>query len=317
MCVDTMSITRSLPLLAALALLPGLAACSAADARDGDDMDSDLINGKPVAADAFGATLLLVRSTCTAVKVGPRHILTAGHCVRDAAGNVKPEFTPRAPLRLKTRAEPDPLGTAYTVEKTVLHPRLLEVCSTLGCAGPAANDRRDAPDVAVIIASREIRDIPSTPVDLDPVSVGESVTILGYGCQSGANGAFDADGVLRAAKTKVLDAKAIVHEGSPVRSDETEVVANMRGDYVFTPGPGMNDAAAGLCPGDSGGPVYRGSTTRASVVGVNASYTFHSKDAVGLPVTNWHTRLDAGARHEMKGWLEGLGVETTHGATRQ
>jgi hypothetical protein len=46
------------------------------------------------------------------------------------------------------------------------------------------------------------------------------------------------------------------------------------------------------------------------VVGVNSNYTLgpEAKDSVGLPITNWHTRLDDASRHGVGAWLKAVGV---------
>jgi hypothetical protein len=77
-------------------------------------------------------------------------------------------------------------------------------------------------------------------------------------------------------------------------------------------GPGTGTSqAGGLCPGDSGGALYREGTNR--VVGVNASYTFLPDSNV--PVTNWHTRLDGDARWGVASWLESFGAHLTRPCT--
>mgnify|MGYP000644449504 CR=1 FL=1 len=69
-------------------------------------------------------------------------------------------------------------------------------------------------------------------------------------------------------------------------------------------------ATARLCPGDSGGPLYKATPDGVAVVGVNANYTLlpDDKDEVGIPVTNWHTRLDGSSRNHVGDWLSQVGV---------
>ncbi len=78
----------------------------------------------------------------------------------------------------------------------------------------------------------------------------------------------------------------------------------------MTAGPGARgaSAAAGLCPGDSGGPLYRKRDGGWAVVGVNSNYTLalEADDSVGLPITNWHTRLDGKSRHDVATWLRSV-----------
>ena len=61
-----------------------------------------------------------------------------------------------------------------------------------------------------------------------------------------------------------------------------------------------------ICPGDSGGPVYRKGTS--VIVGINST-TIPPNDKA--PAFNWFTRLDGGARFGVAAWLESLGVAMT------
>ncbi len=76
--------------------------------------------------------------------------------------------------------------------------------------------------------------------------------------------------------------------------------------------PGRSAKKSGLCPGDSGGPLYEESASGAlSVVGINSNYTFAPEDVdpAGLPVTNWHTRIDDGSSHKVASWLSSVGIK--------
>jgi hypothetical protein len=101
-----------------------------------------------------------------------------------------------------------------------------------------------------------------------------------------------------------------VHDGSAVLAADVPQVASI---YALTSGPGAAKARAGLCPGDSGAALYRKREGRLVVVGVASNYTLgpEAKDQLGLPITNWHTRLDASSKHDVAGWLKSLGVPTT------
>jgi hypothetical protein len=157
-----------------------------------------------------------------------------------------------------------------------------------------------------MVLNEELVDIPTATIDVDPVNEGDPLTIVGYGCVTGVR-SYDADGKLRAADVKAVPTSAVVHPGSYLAYADAATLTEVAGNYLITPGPKMVGDAGGLCPGDSGGPVYRTGTN--VIVGVNASYSFESGG--DIPVTNWHTRLDAKATHGIAAWLESLGVKTT------
>ena len=91
------------------------------------------------------------------------------------------------------------------------------------------------------------------------------------------------------------------------------VLANVAGSYAITPGKRGVRTSASLCPGDSGGPLYRTNGRADTIVGVNAYYSFapEAEDPKRVSVTNWHTRLDTDARNGVGAWLVDLGVATT------
>ena len=60
--------------------------------------------------------------------------------------------------------------------------------------------------------------------------------------------------------------------------------------YIGTPGMTQDSNEASLCPGDSGGPLWRGMTGSVNrVVGVNAYYNF--SDNSNISYQNSHTRI--------------------------
>jgi hypothetical protein len=122
---------------------------------------------------------------------------------------------------------------------------------------------------------------------------------------------------LKYAQLAALPATALLHPGGYFTSAADPTFVNLGGSYFFTPGKNLVATAASLCPGDSGGPVYRTNRTAETIVGVNAYYSFKppSEDGPGVSVTNWHTRLDSGARNGVATWLHGLGVRVVGGTT--
>ena len=303
----------SLPLLLAglaVAML-GSAACAAPADADGDDAEAAesndaLIGGRAATAGQFPATVYL-KGECTATKVAPRRLLTAAHCVLDPA-----TVSIRYPAGSRLSVAHDPAKGYADVEVAAVHvhPAWMKACEDAYCAASSVTARLDAPDVAVIDLATDLADVPAASIDSTALASGDRVTLIGFGCTAGVL-VPDAreSATLKYADTRLVPADRAVHDGSPVLAADVPQVA---GIYSLTSGPGAAKARAGLCPGDSGGALYKKRDGRLVVVGVSSNYTLgpEAKDKVGLPITNWHTRLDAASKHGVGGWLKSIGVPT-------
>jgi len=128
-----------------------------------------IINGVEVPAGAFPEVLRVrvENAGCTATLVGPRAILTAGHCARDGATL---QFTAG--------------GEEYTA-KVFRHPEYV------------SNDR----DVALAISPRIVAGIRPMKLGSD-VKVGDPIFLLGYGCTEPGGGGGN-DGKLRIGESSV------------------------------------------------------------------------------------------------------------------
>jgi hypothetical protein len=129
-------------------------------------------------------------------------------------------------------------------------------------------------------------------VDLNLLPTGSSVAIMGYGCDSGVGNASVAPSHLKYSRTQVIAPADAINGSTAYSVDFDANRVNER--YFFTPGQANNFASASICPGDSGGPVYRldGAGKPAAVVGVNAYYDFPKGDTKGISYSNWHTRFN-------------------------
>lgn len=275
--------------------------CTSTDPDDAHTADRDLIGGDVTQGQEIPATVGISqggRHACTAARVGPRHLLTAAHCVF-SAGNLTVHYDPTHDVELRLG---DGRRVTYKVKEAHVHPSWTSKCAETLCSVSAVTAKLDAADVAVLELEEEPQEVAVAAVDRAPLSPGDHVRLTGFGCTTGVH---VTDGnvatQLRTADQDVVGPAAAVHDGSFVTAADEPIYS---GNYALTAG------TAGLCPGDSGGPLYRLGAGAPTVVGVNANYTLlpDDKDEVGLPVTNWHTRLDGTSRNHVGDWLSQVGV---------
>lgn len=234
--------------------------------------EAELINGRVATEAEYPSTVYL--NGCTGVKVGPRHFLSAAHCFPNPGGVTELKVTP------------DNNGqnlTTLTVQSVNNHPEW-ENCTS--CVGDGEmGDFGLRPDVTLIIVSELTPQIPAGVIDPTPVAVGTDVTLTGYGCER----------IQPPPPTrfKVGDAQTV----SPLDVHPAETIP---ATYNTTWGSLMVPGAPGLCPGDSGGPLFRTGTNR--VIGINALVSANDDGVWG----NWFTRLDNQSRYNVYGWLTAL-----------
>jgi V8-like Glu-specific endopeptidase len=257
-----------------------------------------LIGGSTVTDSKLDSFLSI--STCSAVLVSPKAIMTAAHCIHDfsRSGQIHSRYRagqeivigngPRGGGRLRVR-----------IESSHVHPSWEKACTASNPCDPnragAGNDP-SVSDLAIIKLVTPVTSIPSAILDLEPVNPNDSVTVAGYGCEGGIN--TGSSGNRKAMTTKTVDGKvALAHAGSERAS---AIAETLTANFVT---PGQPDGGPSLCPGDSGGPVYRANTNK--LVGINADYTFTGayERTGAIAKTNIHARFDA---PKVKSWLAGL-----------
>lgn len=233
---------------------------------------------------------------CSGSVVGPRHLLTAAHCVQviDFSrgvmfGRVTESLAPNTPIAL-THSKTLDAESAYdqnTIERVEMHPAWQRACES-GCPYNNATISPFAPDLALITMRRDIAaDFVRARVLTGALLPGVPVSIMGYGCEHGVGQPSPGDRRLKQFVTRTVNASYTNHLFSFVPRG---LSALFERHYVITPGQDLHGEAS-LCSGDSGGPLYLTDVSQGEVVvGVNAYYTFRDANG-GVSTTNAHTRL--------------------------
>ena len=226
-------------------------ACGGVEGFEGDatgTTEEGLIGGSQAASDLWPSTIYL-GTGCTAARVSSRSILTAAHCVMLKGDDAlypypRPEYWDGRTIYFTNSKALDGSETWYsaTVRGVQIHPTFRQAC-TPHCHFDVSLDEPHAPDVAVILTEEVLpAEIPAAYISTGLVSSGDQLTIMGYGCEQsvwrGGGGRL---------KYEVTAARYIDH-------------FDLKQSYIPTWGLEVAPKEASICPGDSGGPVYRGSS---------------------------------------------------------
>lgn len=317
---------KSLRLLSVALLactLPLATACSqSAESQAVDDTADSLINGRVAPASALGSGVLLwvnqAGSQCTAVRVGPRHLLTAAHCVVANLPSTKmgtqllPGFVAGSPIWY-TRAPAVALNdtssfSAAFVQSTILAPGFALSCALAGCSVSDLYTLSIA-DMALVTLDRDVEgNVATAFVDTQPLRDGDQVTLSGYGCIDGS-WALPPIREFRFGVSKTLSPSAASSGAQPIFPINPLLFGNT---YALTPGASFGGSSSSgtpaICPGDSGGPLYRGTPQPGMpdrVVGINSGILF---DSAQIATVNYHTRIEngIGGFSPMVMWLKTL-----------
>jgi hypothetical protein len=355
--LEVPGMSRRILLLCALLPLSSVGACAVEPDSAPATHDEDLIGGRLARPNEFPSTMQ-VRSNCTVSRVGRRHVLTAAHCVNYMISPGATIELTNAQKVGRFGSGGDDGFRRYTIERVEIEPAWRDRCQATQCGSVHVSGRNAMADAAVIVLAEDIDvAIPEAAIDLSPVRDGDRVAIVGYGCEDAVAGSWDYGGSrLRVSETFAVPFEDTIHEGSFISENDRDngVVSTMKDIYVITPGPKWvrtatneapleetadggegsdagdgGDAASGgsrgprrggLCPGDSGGPLYRLGHGGGAIVGINANYTFkggrtYEVDGIsfsygGSPTTNWQTRVDGTLGLKVGSWLRSIGVNT-------
>ena len=253
---------------------------------------SALVGGHVASATEYPATVWT--GGCTATKVGSKHFLLAAHCIEDENRKLPEDFTTFSMTPNRDRSN----LRDFTVASAHIHPNWTD-CPNCACKNEWICDLIDTPDLALVIVNEESPDVAEAVIDDTPVMPGDGVVLTGYGCDNGDNRPSTSPGL------KLQNTVAI-----PADTYNSAAIGNT---YVVTHGITKDANSASLCPGDSGGPLYRQGKNRQLVVGINALMAW--TDDAGIAFANWHTRLDTKASVSVFQWLKDLGVNVETGST--
>jgi hypothetical protein len=287
-------------------LVVGLTAVvsACADAPDESESDEDLaaLSSQPPKPEELSAVVSLLFQGCTATRVGPRHLLTAAHCVTESptVARPRPSFVPGAdlyigngPAVLESTVGP---GTErvqrVVVERTYIAPKWNEELAR----GRIAHDQsgpEGPPDAALVLltekSAKALVGIAEAPIDLRTPALGSRAFLAGYGC--------DADFITRplGVQVRTLESGDALVARRLISSTTAEQLPR---SYHLTVGR--------PCKGNSGAPVVRRTRTGFTVIGV------HSLSSQGdRPESpSFETRLDAASRDDVGSYFRSLGART-------
>lgn len=240
--------------------------------------ETNLIGGRVATISDYPSTVSI--AGCTASKIGPRLILTAAHCVLDHETNrLDRTVNPGTKTLLKFNLTQ---FTEVTIENIYIHPSYTNlVKNRLAQKRTTIDVGFSAYDIAVIKIKETTRAIPEAQMDFSETLVGEEVEIGGFGCEDRAF-----LGTVNFHRYKISTTKVIPNPD--LKKDPYGRNLSRVSEFNFlTPGKKKDSREASICPGDSGGPVYRKSD--GAVLGVNSQYLFTDKSSVSY--ANVHARL--------------------------
>jgi V8-like Glu-specific endopeptidase len=262
-------------------------------------LGTGLIGGSETTAQGTGAVYIKIGADpsdlwdgCTGVVIASNKVITAAHCVlrptgqlpggaHQYDGSLKPAFKMGAGLLLSNSTEIG--GSAYWVQPKItqvdVHPDVVKACKST-CVEPWSRSPY-ASDLAIVTLDTAFPSCFGRPATWGTASPGDKVVKTGYGCEGGPD--------LNAPRFK---------EGTDVLLDPSGVgMSDAYAQGFLVTGGSANSS----CPGDSGGPLFKGNPVNG---GIFVGITSH-----GAPTShNWFARVDSSTTRL---WLAGvLGAST-------
>ncbi len=243
---------------------------------------------------------------CTGTKVAPNHFLTAAHCfILQESDEIsvwpKSHKTPVIFYSFQQKVENVKRVKTVKVTEVVFHPALQQ------CFTQDKSEREscieNTPDLAwvEIEKSREFDEAPLVPLDLNRVTEGEYLTVVGYGYQQ-------AEDLTPPARKYHLSQVAPPETLKKLYMDSSEDEDSVSDELYFgTLGYLLGPQYASLGAGDSGGPVFRSIEGVSYVVGVNSfSFCPDSPSQCEVTSNSFFARIHRGGEFQIGEWLEAL-----------
>ncbi len=285
-------------------------ACSSPPPIDDDALEDELSNASPPTEAELSAVVTIFYSSgfrgCTATRVGPRHFLTAAHCVTTFANvaQLSPAFVPSGTFYV-ANGNPvivSPVGPGtervrlVEVERTHVAWKRWEELVRQGVPhdGPG---HHGAPDVALVVltpqSAARLEGVAEAVVNLRAAPATGPAFLVGYGCDS------DVISAPRGVHPHSIERPASLVAADRISDTEAQTLSQ---SYLFTFGRS--------CPGNSGGPTFRRTKAGLSLVGVHSG----SRDRTTDQAITYESRVDASSRDDIGSWLASLGARTTGAA---
>ena len=243
------------------------AGCSTQDIAPNDPL---LIGGSPVIDETdFPATvgISMKGKLCTGSKIGPRQILTAGHCVEDNHGKkLVPDGEDFGIFTYNVQSvPPDRTHSERRIrtEKIVTHPRFR-----------SPNPGPD--DIAIIFTAEDISWIPEARLEFNTTEVGTPVTVAGYGCEEGRNIRPTTSPRLKSASAATVSPTEALEDLKQQPwfnlAERIWFRPKLKSETMHILRGSAAGATSSVCPGDSGGPLFldKGNSKDPAIVGITS-----------------------------------------------
>ena len=271
---------------------------------------SKLIYGREAKAGEFDSTIMF--QGCTGVVISDRLILTAAHCFTLALANPISRVGEELSITNAKRLTKDVVEQWIMIKEIHLHPN----------SAVKFNGDHIINDLAIIETKEPIENIPAAKISYETLSGNEEVWMTGGGCERDSKLNLTEDRRLKLGKQTLLKPQTLIEKFNDPKiaarfdpdnlkfyiddlSRYQDTYSFVEGEFELTIGSKPSDGeekSAILCPGDSGGPLYRADTKEPTVIGINATRVISYID--DKIVYQTFSRLDLIAKNSPGTWIK-------------